>query len=223
MRQQTDHETFEFAAEGEWQEIFSEAELDELAAELLAVSSERELDQFLGDLLKKASSAVGAVVSSPVARQVGGMLKGVAKQYLPMAGAALGSVAGGALGTATGAIPGIGPAIAPFAAQLARSAGGSLGKAAGGWLAGKLELESLEAEEAEFEVAKQFVRVAGEAMKNAAAAPPRAPPAETARRAVTDAMQKIAPGVLAKPGSTGAGGGSGRWFRKGKVVVLVGA
>ena len=38
----------------------------ELAAELLGVASEAELDRFLGDLIKKAGRAVGQFVKSPV-------------------------------------------------------------------------------------------------------------------------------------------------------------
>jgi hypothetical protein len=220
-------EAFEFSGESEWREesegysaeVFSEEELQELAAELLSVTNEAELDQFLGGLLKKAASAIGSAVKSPIAQQVGSMLKGVAKKHLPQAGAALGGLAGGALGTAAGAIPFVGPAIAPFASTLGSRAGSSLGQAAGGWLAGKLEMESMSQEEAEFEVAKQFVRVAGEAVKNASAAPTGAPPAAVARGAVTAALQKVAPAVLDSPHGAA---NSGRWIRRGRTIVLLG-
>jgi hypothetical protein len=213
---------FEFGGEAEWSEqseIFSEQELQELASELLTVTSEAELDQFLGGLLKKAASAVGSAVRSPVFQKVGSMLKGVAKRYLPQAGAALGGLAGRALGSAAGAIPYVGPAIAPVASAIGPGVGSSLGQAAGGWLADRLEFESMNEEEAEFEVAKQFVRVAGEAVKNASKAPAGAGPAEVARGAVSTAMQKVAPGVLA---SAGKGTPSGKWIRRGRTIVLYG-
>src|SRR5262245_1320848 len=97
---------------------FSEAAEMELAAELLSVSSEAELDQFLGGLIKKAGQAAGGFIKSPVGKALGGALKGVAKQALPV----LGGVAGDVL------LPGIGGAI-----------GSKLGSAAGKMLG--LELE----------------------------------------------------------------------------------
>jgi len=217
-----DTEAFEYDGESEWteeSEVFSEEELQELAGELLSVTSEAELDQFLGGLLKKAASALGSAIKTPIARQVGSMLKGVAKKHLPQAGAALGGLAGGALGTAAGAIPFVGPAVGAVASGLGSKAGSSLGRAAGGWLAGNLEMESMNQEEAEFEVAKQFVRVAGEAVKNASSAHPRAAPTDVARGAVTAALQKVAPAVLA---STDRPRNSGQWIRHGKTIELLG-
>src|SRR5215475_2084865 len=64
----------EFETYGEYSQEgpFSEAEEMELAAELLTVSSEAELDQFLGNLFKKASRAVGGLIKSPIGRALGG-------------------------------------------------------------------------------------------------------------------------------------------------------
>ncbi len=76
---------------------FSEAEEMELAAELLSVNSEAELDQFLGKLFKRASRAVGGFLRSPIGNQLIGIVKGAAKQALPMVGNALLPGAGGAL------------------------------------------------------------------------------------------------------------------------------
>ena len=45
---------------GEGESPFSESEEMELAAELLNVSNEQELDQFIGKLLKKAGRAAGS-------------------------------------------------------------------------------------------------------------------------------------------------------------------
>ena len=114
--------------------------MTELAGEFLEVSNEAELDRFLGDLIKKAGSALGKVVRSPVGQAVGGLLKGAAKQALPLAGAALGGAVGGPLGAQIGS-------------GLASAAGDALG------------LESA-AEDREFEGAKNFVKMAGDTVKS---------------------------------------------------------
>ena len=46
--------------------VLSEADEMQLASELLGVSTEAELDQFLGSLIKTASSAIGSGVRSPI-------------------------------------------------------------------------------------------------------------------------------------------------------------
>ena len=82
-------ETFEYEFESgtaqSESEVFNEAEQMELAAELLEVRDEAELEQFLGSLIKKAGSALGKVVKSPVGKAIGGFLKSAAKKALPMA------------------------------------------------------------------------------------------------------------------------------------------
>jgi hypothetical protein len=193
-------EQFEWGGESE-AEAFSEAETMELAAELLEVRDEAELDQFLGDLLKKASSAVGKILHSPVGQAIGGALKGLARKALPLAGGALGTFVGGPLGTTIGS-------------GLASMAGKALG----------LELEGLSPEDREFEAAKQFVRLAGEATKKAVTAPRTSDPRATAHAALSAAAQRFAPGLL-----TGAPAGGlhprhrhrGRWVRHGRNIIIV--
>src|SRR5262249_27963464 len=56
---------------GEWSgesayEVFTESEIMELAAELLEVRDEGELDRFLGSFLKKAIRTVGNIAKSPI-------------------------------------------------------------------------------------------------------------------------------------------------------------
>ena len=201
---------------GETGGIFSEADEIQLAAELLDISSEAELEQFLGRLVRRAASAVGQAIRSPVGRQITGMLRGVARQALPMAGGALGNLVA----------PGIGGMVG---SKLASSAGSMLG----------LELEGLSPEDQEFEVARQIVRLGGEAVRQAATAPPGAPPQAVAQTAVRAAAQQYAPGLLGRTGAgvngaagmgaTGAGrmgaiGGrqTGRWYRRGNRIVLIG-
>ena len=192
---------FEFNAEGEWNEVFQENELNELASELLEVQNDQELEQFLGGLIKKVGRAAGKFVKSPLGQQLGGMLKGVAKQALPMVGSALGNMV----------LPGVGGAMG---GKLASMAGQALG----------LELEGLSQEDREFEVAKQMVRLAADASHAALAAPEGSPPAQVAGAAVSQAMQKFTPG-LASALSNAPGAGphhSGRWVRKGNRIVLYG-
>ena len=91
--------TMEAGGYQEFQET-SSAELmeDELASELLEVSNEDELDHFLGNVFKKVAGAVGKVIKSPVGQALGGILKQVAKKALPIAGGALGTFVGGPAG-----------------------------------------------------------------------------------------------------------------------------
>jgi hypothetical protein len=207
-------ETFETEAfpygETEWSgegaEVFGEADEMELAAELLGVSSEQELDRFLGNLIQRAGRAVGTFVRSPTGQALGGILKGAAKQALPVVGRALGGYIGGEPGAQLGA-------------QAASAAGRIFG----------LELEGLSPEDKEFEVAKSFVRFAGDAVKNAAAAPPSTPPQAAAQSAAVQAAQRHAPGLLRRTANGAAATGAmaarpgktGRWFRRGRNIVIV--
>jgi hypothetical protein len=200
-------ENFEFQ-EAEWgqeSEVFNEAELMELAGELLEVNSEAELDQFLGKILKKAASAVGSVMRSPVGNAIGGFLKGVAKKALPLAGGAIGGYFGGPLGAKLGS-------------ALASAGGRALG----------LEAETMNAEDREFEGAKTFVRMVGDAVKSAAASPAGMNPTVVAQQAVSAAVAQHAPGIVNPQARTGASvpppsplGRNGQWVRKGPHIVLL--
>jgi hypothetical protein len=122
-------------------------------------------------------------------------------------------VVGGALGSFVA--PGVGTAL-----------GGKLGAMAGGLF--EMELESMGPEEAEFEVARRVVRLAASSARNAALAPPNAPPAAVATKAVAAAARVHAPGLArrmpgAKPHVRGRGPASGRWVRRGRVIVILGA
>lgn len=183
---------------------FQEQEEMEFAAELLEVTSEGELDQFLGKLIRRASRKVGGFIKSPVGQALGGYLKGAIKKALPLAGA-LGGFVGGPAGAA------LGSRLAPMAGRL-------LG----------LELEGLSHEDQEYEAARQLVRLAGAATSQAATASPAAPPQAVAQNAVATAAQGYAPGMLkgATPSGTrmmpGRRGKGGRWIRRGGVIVLFG-
>src|SRR6185369_2987197 len=69
---------YDFEAENSESGVFNESEEMELAAELLEVRDEAELEQFLGDLIKKAGSAIGKAVKSPIGQAIGDVLKAAA-------------------------------------------------------------------------------------------------------------------------------------------------
>lgn len=187
---------------------FSEADEMELAAELLGVSSEAELDQFLGNLIKRGAQLVGKGVqavstfaNSPTGQALGGILKGAAKQVLPIAGAAVGAKFG--------------------SPQLGSMLASGLGSIFG------LELEGLSHEDQEFEMARHFVRFGGAAAANAAAAPTTASPQATATSAAQAAAQQFAPGLIrpivgSQHPHTGGNGQGGRWVRRGNQIILYG-
>jgi hypothetical protein len=197
-------ETYEFPGGGAAGRVFNEQQEWELASELLEIGSEQEFEQFLGDLISKAGRAVGSFISSPTGQAVGGVLKSAAGKLLPMAGSAIGGYFGG-------------PTGAQIGGKLASTAGSMFG----------LEAES---EEREWEAAQTFVRLAGDTVKNAAAAPPNANPAAVAQSALSQAAQVHAPGLVGPApgplggaiGPIGQGGRSGRWVRRGGKIVLFG-
>jgi len=69
-------ETYEFGGGGGGGRIFNEQQEWELASELLEVGNEQEFEQFLGDLISKAGSAIGSFIKSDTGRAIGGVLKG---------------------------------------------------------------------------------------------------------------------------------------------------
>jgi hypothetical protein len=165
---------FEFEAEQEAEsEALSEMEQLERAAELLEVSNEQELEYFLGDLINSAGRAIKNFANSGVGKAVGGIAKGALKTVLPIAGGALGTFVGGPVGGALGSMA-------------ANKAGQLLG----------LELEGLSHDDREFEVAKQLVRLTGDAAHRAAAAAGSGPPEHVARQAFIEAAHRHAPGLL---------------------------
>src|SRR5437773_621926 len=90
-----------------YESAFNEMEEMELAAELLEIGNEYELDQFLGDLLNKAKKAAGGFLNSVVGKQVGGLLKSAAKMALPAVGNLIAPGAGGAIASGIGNVLGL--------------------------------------------------------------------------------------------------------------------
>jgi hypothetical protein len=186
--------------EAEMESLFDEDEEMELATNLLDVSNEAELEQFLGKMFKRVGRKVGRFMKSPTGRRLKKYLRGVAKRALPIAGRAIGERYGGAEGAKLGA-------------QIGSTAGNVLG----------LELEGLSPEDQEFEVARRFVRLAGTAAENATLTPSTATPETAAKAAITKAARLHAPGLVSAI-SSGATPGqrSGRWVRRGRRIVLMG-
>jgi len=204
-------EQFEFAQSetppGETGEVFGETEQMELASEFLEITSEAELDRFLGGLIERAGRTIGKFVKSPEGQAIGGILKGAAKQVLPGIGSAVGGYFGG-----------------PTGAKLGGDVASAAGRAFG------LELEGLSSEDREFEVARRYVSFAGEAVKNLASAPSGLDPRTAANAAAVAAAKTHAPGLL-PPRQAGMEpqsyssfptGHSGRWMRRGNKIVLYG-
>lgn len=206
----------------------------ELALELLSVSSEEELDQFLGKLARSVVRGASKFVKSPIGKMIGGALKTVVKTGLPVVGSALGSFVA----------PGIGTAI-----------GGKLGAMAGKLLEAE-EAEMMDEAEAEEEAARRFIRFARASYRNGARTPRSVPASAAARAATRSAARTYAPALLRPQPSRPRTGGfrarrrtwggpdvgrssryddssryydgdgddrtEGRWVRRGNRVILLG-
>ncbi len=179
---------------------FDEAEEMELAAELLGVSSDQELDQFLGNWIRRVGKKARGALSSAAGRAIGNVLKGTIKRALP----GVAGIAGNFLA------PGIGGVL-----------GSKAGSAAGSLLG--LELEGLSPEDQEFEAARQLVRFGNNAMEHAMDAPEGEMPQDVALNALTAAANRYAPGLLR---NTQNGRRShrqqGTWRRVGSRIILEG-
>lgn len=201
----------------------------ELASELLEVTSEEELDRFIADLARGAATAAGDFARSDTGQAIGDILRNTAKGALPLVGRAVGGRFG------------------PTGAEWGRRAGAAAADLFG------LELEGLSSEDREFELARAFIRFAQAACRNAARAPADAPAPAVAQAAAMAAARRHAPGLLPlitgrsrRPQETAGGNGtaapgnsapphdgqvadpaqaaqSGRWVRRGGVIVLLGA
>jgi hypothetical protein len=199
----------EYQGEANYEGTFNEVTEMELATELLSITNESELDRFLGGLFKKAVGGLKKLAGGPL----GGMLKGIAKKVLPIAGGALGSFI---------PIPGVGTAI-----------GAAAGKAASNLF--ELELEGLSAEDREFEIARAYVRFAGNAARRAANMR-SGNPTKNARNAVVNAARKYAPGLLVRRrggrsqsfadssdnGYDTSPSEAGNWYRQGNRIIIEG-
>jgi hypothetical protein len=183
----------------------------ELATELLEVQSEEQLEHFLGDLVSRATRAVGQFADSPTGQALGDILKDAARKALPVVGSAVGDY------VAPGRGADWGRRVGAAASQLF-----------------EIEPEGLSSEDTEFELARRYVQWGSNAARRAAQIARRAqgPPMAIARHAATQAAHQYAPGLLALIDPTGADAGvsvygsghaaahAGRWVRRGSRVVV---
>jgi peptidoglycan hydrolase-like protein with peptidoglycan-binding domain len=179
------------------------------AAELLSVTNEQELEQFIGDLISDFAKTARGYAGSPAAQTMGGILKSTARQVLPILSRVLQGDGSVLDGTGTG-----GPLL-------------------GGDNVFGQELGEMGEGEGEFETAKRYVKFARHALKRATEVDPSLPPAEQAKTAVVEAAKQYAPGLTeaAQAIVTGAEPAmqpqphhrrSGEWVRKGRNIVLQG-
>jgi len=240
-------EAYETGDYPEYQELTSaEFMEDELATEFLEVSNEDELDHFLGKMFRKVAGAAGKVIKSPVGRALGGILKHVAKKALPIAGGALGTFVGGPLGGMVGSklasmagnafgleSEGLSPEDRDFelARRYVRFAGHAARKAA---LAPPNVHPARLARWAVIDAAKKFAPGLLAPLARGAGVPPRptAPPAapRTSRPAAPFAdaysdygaspAQTTCPTCGVTPARYRR---QGKWFRRGRHIILLGA
>lgn len=194
--------------EAAFESPLSELEELELALELLSVSSEAELDQFLGKLFRgigRGLRKVGRFIGRRVLPALGKGLKSLAKAALPIAGKVLGSFI---------PIPGVGTAL-----------GGALGTAVSRAL--ELEFRDLEAAEAELETARRFIRIAATAAGQAAAAAPDRDAESVVHEALSNALQQHLPYLDRDPAGShprrATAARHGRWIRRGHRLIVLGA
>jgi hypothetical protein len=195
---------YEMEAEGEVTDpegSFNEITEMELASELLSISNERELDYFFDGLFKKAVGWGAKLLRSPSGKVLKKLLRKVLKKGLPVLGATAGTAIGGPLG-----------------AQV----GGAVGDKASALF--ELELEGLSNEDKEFEIAKVFVRFAGNLAKEANDHM-TGNAQQDARYALIEAAKRYAPGLIVNKNGfqNKRMQSSGSWYRRGNKIIIVGA
>jgi hypothetical protein len=139
---------------------------DELAAQLLDVTNQAELEGFLRRLVDRAVRRVGGRVPAATRRALVAVLRRTAERTLPTLTTALGDP--------LGPLAGVGPSVAETAARVYG-----------------LELEGMSAEDRDYEIARQFLYFARAAATRAAMAP-----AAGVDAAIASASRELAPGLL---------------------------
>jgi hypothetical protein len=195
----------EFEREAERSTDAESAPLDEsdeyaLAAELLEVYREADLEKFLFKLISRAGADGQRLARSPVARVLVGLLRKAAGVILRP------------IRRRVRALPGLAAPVWRTDPLLISEAGRAFG----------LELEGLSPEDKEFALARQFVRFASEAVRTASRL--KGEPRAVAYSALRRAARRFAPGLLARLGAplrAQAAATAGRWVRRnGQIVVL---
>jgi hypothetical protein len=183
----------------------SDVDQAELAVDLLNVANETELDRFIDRLMHRTSQAVGGRIREPVAQGLKDIFRTSAAKAMPQAART--------------------PALRTVSGERAAENGARFAQVASRFFG--LELEGLSPEDQELEIAKAFVRLAYEAVKNAAAMPARLPAQTAAQLAAMKAAKKLAPGLLRKLAGTESKSrapgvsSTGRWVRRGRNIILI--
>jgi hypothetical protein len=86
--------------------VFGETDEMGLAAEMLSVTGEGELDEVLGRIIRSAGRAVGGSIDREMGSALGSALKGAARHVFPLVGGAGGGEAGEAFGIETEGLSG---------------------------------------------------------------------------------------------------------------------
>src|SRR6266508_3067504 len=160
---------------------------------LLSVSDEAELEQFLGDLIKKAGRAVGGVIKSPVGPALG---SAAGNMLLP----GVGGVVGGQLASAAGKMFGLELEGLSYVDQEFEAAKGVVR------LAGAAASNAAQAEPST--PPQQVVQSAL---------------TESAQRHAPGLLSGAQPQGATRPNGACAHKSNGRWVRRGNAIVLMGA
>ncbi len=198
----------------------------ELTNELLTVSNEQEMEQFIGGLMKRVSGAASNFAQSAPGKKVGNFLVNFGQRTLPNLAAKAGSLAGGALSNQYARKTGDFSNTA-LLKTTGSHYGHQLGTKAGNWIASRakkvfnLEFEGLNAEDREYEIARSYVRFASEVARRAGAALRNNPSIslpDLSRQVLPQAAQQYAPGLMA--GSMAGRRRKGTWIRRGKTIII---
>jgi hypothetical protein len=198
----------------------------ELINELLTVSNEQELNQFVGGLIKRAAGAASNFAQSAAGRKVGNFLVNFGQRTLPALAARAGGLAGGALANQYAKHTGDFINSAHFK-TVGSPIGQQLGTKAGNLIAStakkvfNLEFEGLNPEDREYEIARSYVQFASEVARRAGATVRRNPSiglSDLSRQVLPQAAQRYAPGLLTN--SVAGRRRKGTWIRRGKTIII---
>jgi hypothetical protein len=198
------------AAGGRYFTLFDTGELELLESE---AEQEGETGEVFdeADVAELASRLLDVRNEAEFDRLLGGLISHAAQQIGGELSAPLGQAVGGLLKSlAKQALPPAGTALGSGASPQAHMLG--------------MELEGLGEAEAEFECAKQFVRLAGETVRNAVESEQFGIPEHVAEAAVTTAAKVYAPALPISPASPSAPRRSrqtGRWAHSGNRIIVL--
>ena len=198
------------AAGGRYSTLFDTGELELLESE---AEQEGETGEVFdeADVAELASRLLDVSNEAEFDRLLGGLISHAAQQVGGELSAPLGQAVGGLLKSlAKQALPPAGTALGGGASSQAHVLG--------------MELEGLDEAEGEFECAKQFVRLAGETVRNAVESEPFDIPAHVAEAAVTTAAKVYAPALpisATSPPASQRPRRTGRWARADNRIIVL--